>query len=208
VVFQAVSAVVSIALSNVAIIYSELTFGWTGVETGYMFSAYGIARVLQLTFLYPGLISGLRRLWHSSTHRLDMIDSTVIRISTVACTLCLCFVAYSPTGLLFGASVVSIGVGAVAGPIARNAIIKYTKKDSVGEVLGALGFVSSSGMIMAPLVFFTIFRYTVNARPHFVFELLTVIYALMLLVTLKLKPVRDPLEDIAEEEALDNVEND
>jgi hypothetical protein len=192
---------------QVAVIYSETMFQWTAVETGYIISILGGAKVVQLSVIYPVVVALLRRIWHFSTHRLDLVDTTVIRIALAACCISMAVIAYAPNGSVFLVGLIGMSFGSLSSPIIKNAIIKYSQRNSVGEVMGALGFVTSTCLITAPLLFFSAYKWTLDTRPYFVFELTTALYAVLLLVTLLLRPVRDPLDDTGVEESLDEVEN-
>jgi MFS family permease len=192
---------------QVAVIYSETIFQWTAVETGYIISILGGAKVVQLSLIYPVVVASLRRIWHFSTHRLDLVDTTVIRIALAACCVSMAVIAYAPNGSVFLVGLIGMSFGSLSSPIIKNAIIKYSQRNSVGEVMGALGFVTSTCLVTAPLLFFSAYKWTLDTRPYFVFELTTALYAVLMLVTLLLRPVRDPLDDTGVEESLDEVES-
>lgn len=208
VVALGISVELSAGFINVAIVYSENQFGWTAVENGYLLSAIGASRVFILTIVYPLAIAALRRVWHISTHRLDLVDTTILRIALTIDVVSVVIIAYARTGSIFVIGMVCLSAGGMTGPIIKNAIIKYAQRHNVGEVAGALGFVANIGIMTAPLVFFSVYKYTLDTRPYFVFELTSMIFICLLTLCLFLRPVRNPLDDAAGEEALNDIEND
>lgn len=186
---------IGMGVGNLFLIYPELKFGWTSVETGYSLTVFGLFKTLNLIILLPFMIKMLSKLWHLSVKRLDMIDATIIRVSLVGSVIGFGTVAFASTGTMFVMGISIIQVTSAVGPAVTSALIKFVNKEEVGEVLGAVGFLMNLGGITSPVIFMQIFTHTAESNPNMVFKVVMFLNFVLFLITSLMLPVRSENED-------------
>lgn len=186
---------IGMGVGNLFLVYPELKFGWTSVETGYSLTIVGIFKTLNLIVLLPFMIKILSKLWHLSVKRLDMIDATIIRASLVGSVIGFGILAYASSATVFVLGLAIIQLTSAVAPAVTSALIKFVNKEEVGEVLGAVGFLMNLGGITSPVVFMQIFSHTAESSPNTAFKVVMFLNFALFLVTSLMLPVRSENED-------------
>lgn len=200
-------AELAIGVSPVLLLYSEMKFNWTSVETSYIMSIFGFSRATVLGFIFPLLSKRLHAHvfgWAADgpapdspdtpgpRHRnVDRLDVLLIRIGIVFSVVGFAAIGLAPTGALYFAAIVVDSLGGIQLPAVKNAIIKHSEPHAVGELLGAIGLLNSLGQIVGPALFFAIFNLTVASYPATVLFVVAGGYALLFGLTFFLRAVHE-----------------
>ncbi|KAJ8101844.1 major facilitator superfamily domain-containing protein [Lipomyces tetrasporus] len=155
----------------VIILYAEFTFGWSSTEAGYFMSIGGSVRAFMLVILLPAITKFLRARDPDGLHHVgaSFSDITIIRFA-IACE----FIAYfgymvSRNSVQFALSGCLGAIGGIVSPTLQSTLTKHVAKENVGALLGALSLLHCICQIIAPIIFSTIYAYTVGSYPKAVF---------------------------------------
>lgn len=163
------------------LLYAKSRFSFTSVENNYFISLLGSSRFVILSTLFPQVLKAARSRWPHSPTRIDFIDKRIIQMGVLFSTLGLVIMAEAPTGTIFLSSVVVMALGSGTSPLIRNAIIKHSPKNKVGEVLGAANVLAKAEGIVTPMIFATIYNCTIKYRAQAICETVVAIEFLMFL---------------------------
>lgn len=182
VLVQSALTELSTATIPLLFLYAKTRFHWTSVENGYFISVLGASRFLFLSLIFPLMLSIGRRIWTHSTKGVDGIDKRLIQLGLLCSMTGHFLLSEAPNGKIFLSSILVIALGSGISPLVRNAIIKYSPKHKVGEVLGAASLVTRLENTFVPAIFALVYKYTVSVRPQAVIETIVVVEGLMLAV--------------------------
>jgi MFS family permease len=193
-----------VGISLLLVMYPETKFGWSSVETGYLLSMVGAVKSFSLAVTFPGLFYLLGHFLDKDTHRLDKVDAWVIRIGLTGAMCGFIILSKSETGIEYVEGVLTEVFFGIAGPAVKNGIIKYSSKDDIGEVFGALGMLIHIATVFCPFVFLTVFNLTLKSRPQMVFEIGACTLAVLVFLSMMLSRRSDE-EHLLEEGVVDNA---
>jgi MFS family permease len=176
---QATLSEVIIALMPLVFLYAKTRFGWTSVENGYFISLIGGARFVVLSTLLPFVINFCRKRWSHLPDGVDVLDKRLLQGGLLFSIAGHLLMAESPTGTLFMSAVCVIAFGSGSSPLLRNAVIKHSPPDRIGEVLGAASLISRLQNTIIPALFATVYSLTVKHRPQAIIELVCAVEGLM-----------------------------
>lgn len=169
---QATLSEVIMASMPLIFLYAKTRFSWTSVENGYFISLLGTSRFVVLSTLLPFVLNIARSRWSHSTTRVDVVDKRLL-LGGLLCSIVGYFLlAEAPTGSAFMFSVTILALGSGSSPLLRNAIIKHSPKNKVGEVLGAATLIARLENIFMPAIFATVYTYTVKHRAQAIIEII------------------------------------
>lgn len=171
---EAISAAMTFML-----LYAKSRFGFTSVENNYFISLMGTSRFVILSLVFPQILKAARARWPHSPTRIDYIDKRIIQMGLTFSTLGVLTMAEANTGTLFLCSVMIIALGSGTSPLVRNAIIKHAPKNKVGEVLGAANVLGKMQGIVTPMIFATIYNYTIKFRAQAIVETVVLLEVLI-----------------------------
>jgi hypothetical protein len=170
----------AISIAPMILMYAEMKFKWTSVETGYIMSLFGVSRTAVLGLVFPVALGILRYRNAATSGRIHKTDILFVRVGQIFSCLGFLAIANAPTPPLYLCAVVFDSFAGIQIPAVKNAIIRHACPDRVGELLGALSFVNNLGMIVTPPLFYRIFNLTVYTRPQMIFEIVAGGYLLLL----------------------------
>ncbi|KAF5098072.1 hypothetical protein D0Z00_002159 [Geotrichum galactomycetum] len=176
---QATLSEVIVALMPLVFLYAKTQFGWTSVENGYFISLIGGARFAVLSTLLPFVINFCRKRWEHVPNGVDVLDKRLLQGGLLFSIAGHLLMAESPTGTFFMAAVCVIAFGSGSSPLLRNAVIKHSPQDRIGEVLGAASLISRLQNTFIPAMFATVYSLTVKYRPQAIIELVCALEGLM-----------------------------
>lgn len=176
---QATLSEIIIALMPLVFLYAKTRFGWTSVENGYFISLIGGARFVVLSTLLPFVINFCRKRWPHIPDRVDVVDKRLLQGGLLFSIFGHFLMAESPTGTLLMAAVCVIAFGSGSSPLLRNAVIKHSPADRIGEVLGAASLISRLQNTVVPALFATVYSLTVKQRPQAIIEMVCALEGLM-----------------------------
>lgn len=202
VVLSALSSELVMAVSSLLVLYSQFQFHWTSVEAGYLLSVFGVARTTVLAVLAPFFVSIVRSKCTTLAHNLDRGDTVLIRTGLVLSSLGFLAISQARTGSQFVSAMVFDSLAGVQLPSVKNALIKHGHKDRIGELLGALSILNCFGLVVVPVVFLQLYKWSVDRRPQLAFEICSIGFLCLLLMSFLLTVFTQEhsLEDLADEE--------
>jgi MFS family permease len=191
---------VGMGANVVILLYSNYRFGWDQWEQSKFTSIVNSCRVTYLLVLLPIFTHFYYRRKRSQQHRpatpprpkalegTDPFELMVIRVAILAD--CLGFLSYatSTTGTQFILSGVIASIGGIGSPTMQAALTKHVPKDSVGQLLGAMGLLHALGRVVGPSVFMGIYALTVGVFPQAYFIILAIMFAFGFLMSLFIRP--------------------
>lgn len=172
VIAQATLTELSMASIPFVILYAKTKFSWTSVENGYFISFLGTSRFIFLSVVLPFAINLARKRWTQLPKQIDIIDKRFLQFGIVFSMLGHVLLAEAPTGSAFMTSTLVIAIGSGTTPLLRNAIIKFSPEDKVGQVLGATSLLSRMSNIFLPAVFAFVYTSTVRKRMQAIIEVI------------------------------------
>ncbi|KAK9460329.1 major facilitator superfamily domain-containing protein [Lipomyces oligophaga] len=178
----------------ITILYSELTFGWTSVETGYFISIMSAVRAVVLVGLLPLLTKYLRSRDVSSINHVGASFSDIFLLRCAILIEILASISFclSRTGVQFAISGSLSAAGSIASATIQSALTKHVAKQDTGALLGALSLMHSLCSIVAPTLFATIYAYSVAWFPGLFFLALISIFVCLFMLSLMLKTNKFP----------------
>jgi hypothetical protein len=182
---------VGMGANVVILLYSNFRFGWSQWEQSQFTSIVNSCRVTYLlmllpfiTHLYQQRARHLASLTRPATppppntlEGMTAFELTVVRVAIFAD--CVGFLSYAAadSGGMFILSGVIASIGGVGSPTMQAALTKHVPKDSVGQLLGAMGLLHALGRVVGPSIFMGIYAATVGFFPQAYFMVLTVMFA-------------------------------
>ncbi|KAK9471144.1 major facilitator superfamily domain-containing protein [Dipodascopsis tothii] len=172
----------------VIMLYSELRFGWTSVETGFFLSVLGSSRVVILLGILPLAVRFLK--WRypqlAVASGATYIDVILIRFALVAEFFGYCLFGMATTGSQFTAGGALSAFGGIAGPMMQSTLTKHVSRDSIGALLGATGLLQSLARIVAPTIFNLVYAVTVGWRPNTVMYVAAGVYVTLFVFSFRI----------------------
>ncbi|KAK9469273.1 major facilitator superfamily domain-containing protein [Lipomyces arxii] len=164
----------------VIILYAEFTFGWTSVEAGYFMSLGGTVRAFGLVVILPFIVKYLKSRDPFGQNHVgaSYSDVTLIRFTTVCELVAFIGFAMAQTGVQFALAGTLGSIGGIASPTLQSALTKHVPKENVGALLGGLSLLHCICTIIAPIIFSTVYAYTISWYPRAIFFAFTVLYGL------------------------------
>lgn len=186
------------------IYYAKSRFNFTSIENNYFLSLMGSSRFFVLALVFPQVLKMARARWAYSPTSIDFIDKRMTQMGLFWSTVGLLVMAEASTTFMYFSSVVIMSLSSCAGPIGSNAIIKHAPKNKVGELLGAVSVLSSIQGIIMPVIFATIYNYTIKVRGQAIIEMvfaieLFVLMAMSCLYVQNQIPSVDDVESMVQE---------
>ncbi|OAX79454.1 hypothetical protein ACJ72_06229 [Emergomyces africanus] len=182
---------VGMGIMPIIVIYSEYMFGWGNFEASIFVSLVSSVRVVILLVILPIVTRIVRGPQHQRSQvntGSDMLDITLVRISTMFDLLGYLGYSVARSGgvLLLSGAVVSMG--AMSSPTLTSSLTKHIPANRTGQLLGAMGLLHSLARVLAPTVFNLIYSVTVATVPQAVFMCLAATICLAMISSFFIKP--------------------
>ena len=143
-------------LPAVFVLYAAYRYGWDEVAVGFALAAVGISSALVQGVLVGPLV-----------RRFD--ERRVMIGGLLAGTAGFMLYAFAPTGVWFIAAIPIVGLWGVAGPASQGILTRAVGPSAQGELQGALGSLAGIATMIGPMVFATVFAWSIRdgASWHF-----------------------------------------
>ncbi|PGH29586.1 hypothetical protein GX50_07664 [[Emmonsia] crescens] len=182
---------VGMGTMSIIVIYSEYMFGWGNFEASIFVSIASSVRVVILLVVLPTvtyLVRGPRSKRSHINTGSDMLDITIIRMSTLFDLLgYLGYCVVRSGGLLLLSGAV-VAMGAMASPTLTSSLTKHIPANRTGQLLGAIGLLHALARVVAPTIFNLIYSLTVGTVPQAVFMCLSAAISLAMFASFFIKP--------------------
>jgi len=191
---------VGMGAAVVTLLYSNFIFGWDQWEQSKFTSIVNSCRVSYLLVILPVVTHWYRSRQEcnlpqiSSPHDphapegTDNFELTVIRFAILADSLGFLGYALAQTGTQFIFAGAIASMGGIASPTMQAALTKHVPKESVGQLLGAMGLLHAMGRVVGPVVFTGIYAATVAIYPQAYFIVLTAMFGVGFVVSWYIRP--------------------
>jgi hypothetical protein len=193
---------VGMGANVVILLYSNFKFGWDQWEQSKFTSIVNSCRVTYLlavlplfTYLYRSRAAKRAALTRPATPPLpkvlqgtDAFEISVIRVAIFADCIGFFSYAMANTGPHFILSGAIASIGGVASPTMQAAMTKHVPKDSIGQLLGAMGLLHAIGRVAGPSIFMGIYAATVKFMPQAYFYILTLMFTVGFIFSWFIRP--------------------
>ncbi|KAF2668216.1 MFS general substrate transporter [Microthyrium microscopicum] len=192
---------VGMGAHTVILLYSNYTFGWGTWEQSKFASIVNTCKVCCLLFLLPTLTHWYRRrqsrrgdqsplvaIDPDMPEGTDIFELSVIRFAIFADIFGFLGYALAPTGTAFILSGAIASIGGISSPTMQAALTKHVPKESIGQLLGAMGLLHALGRTIGPSLFTGIYAATVKVAPSAYFFVLAVMFGFGFAVSWLVKP--------------------
>jgi hypothetical protein len=187
---------VGMGAAVVILLYSNFKFGWDQWEQAKFTSIVNSCRVSYLLFALPAITHIYRRYQARKrpnspvdfSEGTDIFELSVIRFAILADSIGFLCYAFSSTGTQFILSGAITSIGGVASPTMQAALTKHVPKDSIGQLLGAMGLLHAVGRVVGPTLFTSIYAGTVGWFPQAYFMVLTAMFGVGFAVSWLIQP--------------------
>lgn len=194
---------VGMGAAMVVLLYSNYMFGWDQWQQSKFTSIVSSCRVLCLLLVLPAVTKWYRgapaekrgaKGRDGASSKGDVLEGTdgfelsVLRAAILADVLGFLGYALSADGSTFILAGAMTSVGGIGSPTLQAALTRHVPKDSVGQLLGAVGLLHALARVVGPTVFGGIYAATVGYFPQAYFVILALMYGLALGVTFLVRP--------------------
>lgn len=181
---------IAMGVAQVIVLYAEKMFGWGDVETSLYVAVVNSVRVVNLFGVMP-LLSRMFRTPvkdDGHIHGCDMLDVMVMRVSVVFDIIGFTGYSLAKSG---GFWIVSGAIGCLGGlgsPTVQSSLTKHVPRESIGQMLGALGLLHALSRVVAPAVLNLLYSFTVKTFPQIVFIALASVFGVVLVLSFFVRP--------------------
>jgi hypothetical protein len=192
---------VGMGAHTVILLYSNYAFGWGNWEQSKFASIINSCKVACLLFVLPVLThwyqkrQSRRQIGRPATpvdpsmpEGTDHFELSVIRFAIFADILGFVGYALAPSGTEFILAGAVASIGGISSPTMQAALTKHVPKESIGQLLGAMGFLHSAGRAIGPTVFTGIYAATVKFWPQAYFFVLAAMFGVGFAVSWLVRP--------------------
>ncbi|KAK9462682.1 major facilitator superfamily domain-containing protein [Lipomyces oligophaga] len=171
----------ALAETNVMILYSEYTFKWSSIESGYYLSVIGITRMIILFVIAPALMARVKEYVNakkklqgtyipdSKLYGASRPDMLVLAGSALIGMIAqLFYFATNSPGFFYVCASLNNLSGACAA-VTEATISKHVPRRNTGKILGAVGMTHSIARIVVPSVYLKIYSWTIDFFPKAIF---------------------------------------
>jgi len=172
----------------VILLYSNYRFGWDQWEQAKFTSIVNCCRVTYLIVVLP-IVTKLYRSRQAryrsrpttpatpgGLEGTDKFELTVIRVAIFADMAGFFSYALASSGSSFILSGAIASIGGIGSPTMQAALTKHVPKDSIGQLLGAMGLLHAIARVIGPTLFMGIYAATVGTLPQAYFFILTLMF--------------------------------
>jgi Major Facilitator Superfamily len=185
---------VGMGANVVILLYSNYVFGWDQWAQAKFTSIVNSCRVTYLLAVLP-LVTKIyrsRRPPHPTPppgmlEGTDGFELTVIRVAIAADVAGFLSYSLSGTGLAFTLSGALASLGGIGSPTMQAALTKHVPKESVGQLLGAMGLLHAMARVVGPTLFMGIYAATVKVLPQAYFFILAGMFSIAFAVSWSVK---------------------
>lgn len=192
---------VGMGAAVVILLYSNYRFGWDQWEQAKFTSIVNSCRVSYLIIVLP-LVTKLYRSRYtparsrpispgpSGLEGTDSFELAVIRFAIFADSVGFLSYGLSASGTTFTLSGVIASIGGIGSPTMQAALTKHVPKESIGQLLGAMGLLHAMARVVGPTLFMGIYAATVKVFPQAYFFILTIMFGVAFGVSWFIRPGR------------------
>ncbi|KAK9372198.1 major facilitator superfamily domain-containing protein [Lipomyces chichibuensis] len=195
------------------LLYAEFVYGWSSITANYVVSFNGIGRALALLVILPMIMSAIRWLHPRPQTEVgaSVTDIFVIQFSIICEMVSFAGMCIAGNTLFFAVFALIGSFGAIGSPTTMSTLTKHVPNDKVGAILGSVAWLQSIWTLFTPILFNSIYAYTVGIYTQAAFVTIIVFYFLTLVISLfvsehvegGLYDSGDGLDGAAEESARD-----
>jgi MFS family permease len=192
---------VGMGAAVVILLYSNYRFGWNIWQQAKFTSIVNSCRVANLIVILP-LVTKIYRSRFPPAHSrplspgptalegTDSFELSVIRFAILADSVGFLSYGLSASGTSFTLSGAIASIGGIGSPTMQAALTKHVPKESIGQLLGAMGLLHAIARIIGPTLFMGIYAVTVKSFPQAYFFIITLMFGLGFGVSLFVRPGR------------------
>jgi len=176
------------------VLYSRYHFTWDVAEQSVFTAVVNSTRVLCLLVVLPFVTRLFRGKVSSRNGRppprtgVDLFEMSVIRLAIFFDILGFVGYTFADTSALFMTSGAVASMGGIGSPTLQAALTKHVHPGQVGQLLGAMGLIHAIARIISPILFSTLYAYTVGKFDQAVFVVLTIMFGGAWFVSWMVKP--------------------
>ncbi|KAK9353980.1 major facilitator superfamily domain-containing protein [Lipomyces doorenjongii] len=167
------------------LLYAEFVYGWSSITANYVVSFNGIGRALALLVILPMIMSAIR--WFHPRPQTEVgasvTDKFVIQFSIVCEMVSFAGMCIARNSVFFAVFALIGSFGAIGSPTTMSTLTKHVPNDKVGAILGSVAWLQSIWTIFTPILFSSIYAYTVGVHTQAAFLTIIVFYFLTLVVS-------------------------
>jgi hypothetical protein len=191
---------VGMSANVVILLYSNYRFGWDQWEQAKFTSIVNSCRVTYLIVVLPLVTKWYRSRHPASRSRpatpatpgglegTDHFELAVIRFAIFADMAGFFSYALSSAGASFILSGAIASIGGIGSPTMQAALTKHVPKDSIGQLLGAMGLLHAIARVLGPTFFMGIYAATVGSFPQAYFFILTLMFGVAFGISWLVRP--------------------
>ncbi|KAK9387864.1 major facilitator superfamily domain-containing protein [Lipomyces mesembrius] len=167
------------------LLYAEFVYGWSSITANYVVSFNGIGRALALLVILP-MIMGAIRWFHPRPQTevgASVTDKFVIQFSIVCEMASFAGMCIARNSVFFAVFALIGSFGAIGSPTTMSTLTKHVPSDKVGAILGSVAWLQSIWTLFTPILFSSIYAYTVGVYTQAAFVTIIVFYFLALVIS-------------------------
>ncbi|KAK9454289.1 major facilitator superfamily domain-containing protein [Dipodascopsis uninucleata] len=191
---------VTLGSAMVVLLYAQLIFGWSSIQTGYFVSVVGFSRTFALLAVLPLLVKLFEHFKLHSTHSVgaSYSDIYLIRATMTIEGLSFLGLGLSRNAPLFVACASIGSFGSIALPAIQSTATKHIPKEKSGAILGAFVLLQNLAIVVSPTLLFGVYSLTVEMQPRTVFYVITTVFSVAISISFLLTRQDGDLYDEAD----------
>lgn len=178
----------TMSFSVVLQLYPKRKFGWSAIETGYLLSLMASTGTFCLLVGFPIAYSLLSRIWSVNQKGVDVVDTSLFRISLILSASGYLFFGKANSGSQFYMAGALEASAALGRPLYKSCLLKYVPQGQAGSFLAAFGLLTSISDMFIPSMLASILSWSFPWRPSLTFEVVATAFAVVFSLTLFIRP--------------------
>lgn len=173
----------------IVLLYPKRLFQWSAVETGYLITTMSSTRTLMFVIGFPFLYTQIRKVINVHQGQVDRADVIFLRVNMALTGLGYFLMGRSHTQPKFVASAILDAMSSIGGPALKGGFLKHIPQGQFGTYMGAYQLLTNIFLVVTPSLFLQIYHWSYEHRPNLPFELVALMFLILLSVSLLLKPL-------------------
>ncbi|GME70307.1 unnamed protein product [Ambrosiozyma monospora] len=169
-------------------LYATFKFHWDNTILARVMGLQLAAKSFGLLVINPFVNNKLTLKFTKQLQKVDKVDKILLAVCVSASIVSTIIVIESKTTLMFCLVAIPGCFSTMTMPTLQAALLKYNRNpEKNGEFFGVLAFFTNFIGLFAPLIFYSIYSYSIEFNPNLVFELGAGLLGLVVAVSLFLK---------------------